>query len=800
MTDLARLVVRLEAQSDKYRAELQKANAQLEKFSNNANSSLRSIGAAVDLIKFDVLARYGKQAALVIKNLALSSFEGADALIKMKQATGISVEELGGLKFAASQSGVEFDALATGIKKFSKNVSDAAGNVKGEAANAFEALGISVKNVDGTLKGSSVLIGEVSDKFAGYEDGANKTALAMQLFGKAGADLIPLLNGGSSAIKELSDQARNAGLIVSDEFAASAEVLNDRISLLEQTLTTGIGNAIGKELLPAFDALSERLVESTDNSLILEQTGKTVATILKGITTVVLGTVTGFLKLGNTIGALGASAASVMEGEFRQAAKIIELASEDNLKLEEEYQKNRAAVWTEGGEEVLREVKLTAKLIKAEAPSVSAVKVDRTEGDKLEAERDRAIKTLKDMSQALDSQVVNFKRSSSAVTEYELTLGKLSDQIKLAGEEGKKLASNIIAQSIELEKLNNVDAVSNIDVQILQLTGHLKEATVATFDLQNAQLRASFDRTGDTAGTAKLDQLRDLTVAQAEFNALQASASVIQSELAAQEERIHVSREANIITDVAAMAQIDEARKSALQRLIDIDEKLNSVAASTNNPEIDKGVKEFGLGLERLSAQADTLSLSIKSSIGDALTNTVRDAMKGTEKIGDLFKNLALSILDIFADLAAKNLVASILNSSGGEKGTNILSSLFGSLAGARASGGPVSAGRAYLVNENTPNSEIFIPSTSGRVEPAVAISGSASNLYGAGSSAPSVTVHNYGTPQDVEAQITEDKIILITRDQINKRVPKLVANELSDPYSPVSKSMGSNFQTSRRR
>jgi hypothetical protein len=64
------------------------------------------------------------------------------------------------------------------------------------------------------------------------KDGANKTAIAVELFGRSGANLIPLLNGGARALSDATDEATRFGLIVSTEAGRAAEQLNDNLTRL----------------------------------------------------------------------------------------------------------------------------------------------------------------------------------------------------------------------------------------------------------------------------------------------------------------------------------------------------------------------------------------------------------------------------------------------------------------------------------------------------------------------------------------------------------------------------------------
>ena len=90
---------------------------------------------------------------------------------------------------------------------------------------------------------------EVADKFKNMEDGGKKAELAMALFGRAGADMIPLLNGGSKAVTDLSATMTGA-------FAKGADSLNDKLAALQGKLLE-LGVNIGTALMPALNVIAD---------------------------------------------------------------------------------------------------------------------------------------------------------------------------------------------------------------------------------------------------------------------------------------------------------------------------------------------------------------------------------------------------------------------------------------------------------------------------------------------------------------------------------------------------------------
>ena len=180
--------------------------------------------------------------------LAKGSLDAGDKMFDLAQKTGVSVEALARFKKAASTSGTDIDAVSKALVKLSKGMLDAStGNAA--AAAAFKALGVSITDSSGQLKSSDDVMLQVANRFAAMPDGVAKTALALKLFGKAGADMIPLLNMGGQAIDKLSVKMTTA-------FAEKADAYKDKLTAL-----SGKVGAFGADLLiallPALNAVTD---------------------------------------------------------------------------------------------------------------------------------------------------------------------------------------------------------------------------------------------------------------------------------------------------------------------------------------------------------------------------------------------------------------------------------------------------------------------------------------------------------------------------------------------------------------
>lgn len=189
-------------------------------------------------------------AAAGLAALTKAAIDNADELSKVSQKMGITVEALSRLQYAAKLSGVELSGLQTGMNALARNM--AAGS------ESFKQLGVAITNSDGTLRSSVSVIGDIADRFAGMEDGATKTALALGIFGRAGADLIPLLNGGSAGLAAMAQEADNVGATISGTTAKAAERFNDTLSKIEATMG-GVVNKVMAAALPALQSLADTL-------------------------------------------------------------------------------------------------------------------------------------------------------------------------------------------------------------------------------------------------------------------------------------------------------------------------------------------------------------------------------------------------------------------------------------------------------------------------------------------------------------------------------------------------------------
>jgi len=240
------------------------------------------------------------------------SIEVADQANKAAQKIGITTEALTGLQYAANLADVSNEEFTASLVKFNKAIDGSNQGVKAKA-QSFEDLGIATKNVDGTVKDTGEVLLAVAEKFSGLQDGAAKTAISLELFGKAGAQMIPFLNQGRDGIEVLQQKAAELGVTISTETAQSAEEFNDRLRTLSEE-GHGFANQLSAEMLPSLNHIAQAFIDIKTNSSAAESFGSGLIVALKSIVSAGSTVVATFRDIGDFLGATAAATVQFSQG------------------------------------------------------------------------------------------------------------------------------------------------------------------------------------------------------------------------------------------------------------------------------------------------------------------------------------------------------------------------------------------------------------------------------------------------------------------------------------------------------
>lgn len=310
---LARLSVELAANTAAFQGDMGKAARIAEKELGSIKDAAAKMGIALGAA---VVA--GGAAFLA---MAKQSIDAADQMNDLSQQVGMSAEKLSAYSYAAKMNGADTESLAVGVKKLSSNMVDAARG-QGAAKDAFAALGISVRGANGEMKTQDQIMREVAARFSTFEDGATKNAMAVDIFGKAGADLIPMLNQGAVGLDAMTTEAAAMGQVLSSEAAAAAGQVNDNLDQMK-LMMGGAVNQVTAGMLPAFSSLTEQMKRTASDTGFMKSVADGLAVTFKALASAAIGIKAVFSLVGDTIGKVAAAVMAAASGDFAGAKAIM---------------------------------------------------------------------------------------------------------------------------------------------------------------------------------------------------------------------------------------------------------------------------------------------------------------------------------------------------------------------------------------------------------------------------------------------------------------------------------------------
>ena len=184
----------------------------------------------------------------------------ADTFDKASIRTGLEVEELQRLNYAAGQSGVQMATLENSVKKLNQRITEVnSGSEK--STEMFTSLGVAVKDSNGQMRSSSDIYNDVLLKLADMGDTAEATAIGTELFGKAFTDMKPLLAAGSDGIEELKNRADELGIVMSSDAVAAGVKFGDTLSDIKQS-AQGMFNTLMSSLIPVIQKVLDIILSN----------------------------------------------------------------------------------------------------------------------------------------------------------------------------------------------------------------------------------------------------------------------------------------------------------------------------------------------------------------------------------------------------------------------------------------------------------------------------------------------------------------------------------------------------------
>lgn len=249
MPEVDPVILKLEADIADYKSKV----SQAQKLTDDKLGAIEARGKRMgerlregfDLAKTAAIAYAASIGVAAITKAISDGLEYASSLGEQAQQLGVTTDALQEYRFAATQTGLSAEEMDQALGQLTRRIGEGASGTKTQA-EAFNKLGISLKDAKGNVIATGEAIPLIADALQGIKSPAERAAILLDLFGKSGQKLEPLLAGGSEAINNLAQAARAAGAVLTPELIQNADDAADALARVKFELQASIAGAVAK--------------------------------------------------------------------------------------------------------------------------------------------------------------------------------------------------------------------------------------------------------------------------------------------------------------------------------------------------------------------------------------------------------------------------------------------------------------------------------------------------------------------------------------------------------------------------
>lgn len=687
----------------------------LRGMSNAEATVTRSAGKMSKQLKMFSTAAVGAftVATTAFLGFTKSAINAADEMGKTAQKAGQSVEAFSALAFAADLAKVS----------------------QAELAQASKFL---VLWMEKTGKKSTDLTEEMirqADEFAKVTDPVSKLQMAYERFGRSGAQLLPLLNQGSAALRKQMEEARLFGNVISKEFAQNSEQFNDNLTRIH-ALFKGVFNMVAERLLPTWIEMQQRFLdwvtETKAHIVVVEHLIAAYDTTVTVIKAFALGILTIWTAL-KSLATIIATAVTIQINNFM-------IGVDHAVQL--------VGAWWQAIKGIIQGLGQLASVAGKSGSVLSAL---------LKRDFQGVADGVKDIARTITG---GFTGITDAVTKG------VTDSARIVNEGVNRVVDNTVGLS--------TDAIDDLKTMWsdwvttgAKLMDPIKVSAKAASDTVKTTLQ---DIEGNSARAKELlDKIGMPTLGALDPFTGQA--------LGQQKEVVEAQNKLKMLEDLAAreLQLTKEVEQQKLDAIEAYNNKLRELQFAQAAIVIDAGANMF-----------DQLGQAVKGFAGES-----SDAYKAMFAASKAFA-IAEAIIKIQQGVAnalslpwPANLVAAASVVAAAANIVSTIQAVQLNFGGERALGGPVTPGKSFLVGEKGP--EMFSPSSHGTIVPNDALGGGGTK----------VIINNFtdARPEVTERQEGDQKVMEITL----RRFKGEIASEIRDGTGDITKAMQSGFGLSRK-
>lgn len=772
MADIGSLVIKLAADTAEFQADLGRSARLLDKHASDMKASLQQV-AGVARTAFAVVI--GTTSVAALRDFVTQTLETSAALQGLAEQTGASATALSGFAPVATISGTAMDAIGGSLAKLSKGLAGVDDETAG-ATKALQFLGIRAKDASGNLRDPAEVMNDVALKLSEFEDGAGKTALAMELFGKSGASMLPFLK----------DLAENQDLNIRLTAQQIEEADNASKALARMKAETGfVAQTLVTAAIPSMTVLAQELKQvlfgtqdavggiqrlRTDGSLTTwaQNTAYAIAVVIDALRGI-------GQTIKSVIGSFQAVWADIeLAGTFLAGGEGLNPFSEENrARLKAALDKRNAIVaqanqnyvelWdmplladavTKRFDDIRKGTVASNSETTAPSPrkrlnySTATTPVTATAMAGIDSE-------LKRLQGLVDTESGILKDRQRIIDLYEnqgyLSFKEASDA-RLAAQQDFTLKLSALSSDEEAVLRKGLDTVAKTSQDKLKLQDKLLEIALKRQKLERDAQQSDLERQIRLPG----ESLKDL----------QEQASRGQAQLRASEEQIKTLRETGAISELDSLRRLGEARQESANQLATLAEQARALAdAAPGNEKLAEALRKieeaarqaadgaqlltqrakelsdpeagFAKGLRAVAEEAEQIGKQMEAATIRAF-NGMTDALVGFVMTGKLdFRSLANSIISDLIRIQIQRAITLPL--------AKAMSSFFGFADGgvmtadgplslplrSYASGGIANSPQLAVFGEGS-RPEAYVPLPDGRTIPVTMSGGAAGAAAGA--------------------------------------------------------------------
>ncbi len=671
---------------------------------NFLSGQAAALGRLLPTLSFAAIAA----GATVLTKRAL---ENADALGKLEQKTGLTVETLSTLSFAARTADLDQEQLRSTLVKFTKATDDYDQGLR-SARDAVEQLFGSSKALEGLDQDTRFL--KVVDALAKLEPGAKRTGLAMEFFGKQGAELLPLIEDlADGGFEKLRQKAEKLGLVVNHDLADAAQRANDAMTDLQST-AEGIATQFTAGLAPAIADAADALVEAAtgDGVNAFRELGDFAGKVLKGIVVLLTAVGAGLVKIVGRTTALivhgGRLVANVLQGNIRQGWEdfkngIVADADDMDKKIEERVARIFQALDGQNREQSaarrrirkretsanLQDRERNAKaeralqeqllenelnLLKANLKAQTAEEKRRFEEGLINLREffdnrrsiieQEAQKEIEVLEKRLQFERTRPLAKTETETDRQKNIAEIENQIAIRRIELQEQIADLAAEERKATRDFEKEQTA-FEVKLAELQGNRFAAARAALDEEARKLDEILRKQGvaDAERARRVEELRTAGLAQINFDEILTQGRQALAQIEADRRDIELQVQQGILFQFQGEQQIVTLERERLPLLRQIAQALLAAAEATGDPQKIAQAREFAQSIEALAVSSNRAAqqmaqfkAAVEQSLTSNLQNFFTQGIENAESFGDAMRQLALSVVDSLRQIAAQML------------------------------------------------------------------------------------------------------------------------------------------------